>query len=74
MCDRFVQKFHKPGADQAWVVVYTMAEVFSELLVWRLKHMKSVSMNIYIDTIDIEWWLSMNDQNKLEAACPKTLS
>ena len=36
--------------------------------------MKCVSRIIVIDAIDIEWCHVMNDQNKLEAAWPKTLS
>ena len=74
MCKSFIQNCRKPVADHKVVVTSNMAEVFLKLLVWGLHHMKHVSRNIDINTIVIEWCHGMNDQNKLEANRPKTLS
>ena len=73
------QNCRKSGAEQKGVVVSMMDEVFLEILIWGLQYMKRISRSIDIDTldidtIDIEWCHNINNQKKLEAAWPNTLS
>ena len=74
MCNSLIQKYRQPGADHKGVAVSMMAEVFLKILVWGLEHINFVSRKIYFDTIDIEWCCYMNNQKKLDAAWPNTLS
>ena len=74
MCNTFVQNWRKNGSKKKGVGVSTMADVFLEISVWGMQHMKRFSRIIDIYTIEIEWCHSINDQVNLEASWTNTLS
>ena len=51
-----------------------MDEFFLKLLIWGMQQMKRVYRTIDVNTIYIDWCRGMNNQKKLGAAWPNTLS